>query len=158
MSTAFVKRVFAGALGVLAFCSGGLAIVYSIRAFEEFWNPAVPFRLALLGELLTCSMAFAALALGMSLMRFSTANERARGAGRLRAVLLGMGCFFPGFIFSLPLTMLWAGHTWPGDGQSSFVAMEVSCYIGVAAAVICCVVLLKRHRHAQNHGAEGIVR
>jgi hypothetical protein len=60
------------------------------------------------------------------------------------AVLLGGGFFFPGFIFSLPLTIIWARHTWPGDGQSDLAAMQVSCYIGVAAAIVCCVVLLKK--------------
>jgi hypothetical protein len=36
----------------------------------------------------------------------------------------------------LPLTMLWANHKWAGEGQSGLGGIEVSFYIGVAAAVI----------------------
>jgi hypothetical protein len=60
-------------------------------------------------------------------------------------MLLGIGFFFPGFVFSLPLTVLWARHTWPGDGQDYLAAMDASSCVGVAAAIICFVVLLKKH-------------
>ena len=47
-------------------------------------------------------------------------------------------------MFSLPFTVLWARHKWPGDGQNDFAAMEASFYIGVAAAIICFALLLKQ--------------
>ena len=36
----------------------------------------------------------------------------------MRPLVLGIGCFFPGFMFSLPITMVWAGYRRgaPGDG------------------------------------------
>jgi hypothetical protein len=49
-------------------------------------------------------------------------------------------------VFSLPLTVMWARRTWPGDGQSELAAMEVSCYAGIVVAVVCCAVFLKKRR------------
>ena len=124
--------------------AGLVGVVYIIEALEDFWNPAVPVRLAVLGVFLMCSMAFAALTIGVRLLRFSISGRSGRSASWVRPVLLGVGFFFPGFLFSLPLTLLWARHAWPGDGQSPLAAMEVSSYVGVAAAIICLVVLLKK--------------
>jgi uncharacterized membrane protein YidH (DUF202 family) len=50
----------------------------------------------------------------------------------------------------LPLTLLWADHKWAGEAQSSLPAMEVSFYIGIAVAVFCCIVLLKRQNIQQK--------
>jgi hypothetical protein len=62
-------------------------------------------------------------------------------------LLLGIGFFFPAFVFSIPFTMIWASYEWPGDGQASLGAMVVSFCIGIVGAVICCIVLVKRHLH-----------
>jgi hypothetical protein len=62
----------------------------------------------------------------------------------MRPMLLGIGFFFPGFVFSLPLTILWARLTWPSDGQSDLAAMQVSLYIGLTAAIVCTIVLLRK--------------
>ena len=61
----------------------------------------------------------------------------------VRPVLLGIGFFFPGFVFSLPLIVLWARHTWPDDGKSYLGAIDASFYVGVPAAFICCAVLFE---------------
>ena len=158
MSSAVWKRTLAGALAVLAFFAGVLAVRYTIQALEDFWTPAVPIRLAILGELLMSSMAFASLTIGIRLLRFSISGRSDHGSSWAKPVLLGIGFFFPAFLFSLPLTLLWARYTWPGDGQSPLAAMEVSCYVGVAAAAVCCVVLLKRRRHLEDRGTGGNVR
>jgi hypothetical protein len=140
------KRITASIVGVIAVLAGLVAVIYSIEAIEDFRNPAVPLRLAILGEFIMGSMAFAAVAIGIRLLRFAWRGESAGGSGWVRPVLVGIGCFFPGFVFSLPLTVLWARYTWPGDGQSYLAAMEVSCYAGVVAAVVCCIVLFRRRR------------
>jgi hypothetical protein len=92
------------------------------------------------------SIAAALIGLGIRFLRFAWLGSSSTSDGWVRAVLLGVGFFFPGFIFSLPLTLLWANHRWPGEAQSDLPAIEVSLYIGVAAAVICCIVLLKRRK------------
>jgi hypothetical protein len=138
------KRMVAAVVGVIAVFAGLVTLAYAIEAIQDFRNPAVPVRLAILGEFIMCSMALAALTIAMRLLRFSFSGRSDRSNSWVRPVLLGSGFFFPGFVFSLPLTLLWARHTWPGDGQSVLAALEVSFYIGLAAATTCCVVLLKK--------------
>lgn len=145
------KRVPAGVLGLVAAFAGALAIIYAISGLEDFWNPAVPLRLAIVGELLMCSMAFGALTIAIRLVRFSISGPSDKGSGWARTTLLSIGCFFPGFIFSMPLTILWAKHRWPGDGQSGLAAMEASVYIGIATAITCLAVLLWK-RDARRRG------
>ena len=121
-------------------------LAYAIRGVEDFSNPAVPLRLAILAELLLCSMFLAALGIGIRFLHFAWYGKSDRRESWVRSVLLGIGCFFPGFLFSLPVTLYWARHTWPSDGQNSLAAMEVSTYVGIAAAIISSVVLLKKRR------------
>lgn len=138
------KRIVAAVVGVIAVFAGLIALAYAIEGIQDFTNPAVPVRLAILGEFIVSSMAFAALIIGIQLLRFSLSGRSERSTGWTKPVLLGIGSFFPGFVFSLPLTVIWARHTWPRDGQSYLAAMEVSCYVGVAVAIVCGVVLLKK--------------
>jgi hypothetical protein len=140
------KRIVASAVGLLALVAGLIAIVYAVEGIEDFTNPAVPFRLFALGEFLMCSMAFGAFGIGMRFLQFARCGRTDQNRGWTRSVLLGIGVFFPGFLFSLPLTILWANHTWPGDGQSVFSAIEVSVYVGLAAAAICWLLLWKKSR------------
>ena len=140
------KRAVSSIAGAMAVFAGLVAVAYSIEAIRDFTNPAVPLRLAILGEFIMCSMAFAALTIGIRLLRFAWRGRSEGSSGWVRPVLLGIGSFFPGFVFSLPFTILWARHTWPGDGQSYLAAMEVSCYASAAAAIVCGVVLLKKRR------------
>ena len=139
------KRILGLSVGAIAAFAGLIALAYAIEGLEDFRNPAVPFRLFVAGELVMCSMAFAALAIGTRLLRFGWSGRSPGRGSWVRPVLLGIGCFFPGLVFSTPLTLLWARHTWPGDGQSYLAAMEVSCYFGVGAAIICSILLVKKH-------------
>jgi len=141
-----VKRIVAFTVGLLALAASIIAIVYAAEGIEDFTNPAVPLRLAALGEILMCSMSFAAFGIGTRFIQFARHGRNRPSRGWTRPVFLGLGVFFPGFLFSLPLTILWARHTWPGDGQSDFAAMEVSVYTGLGAAVICWLVLWKKSR------------
>lgn len=95
-------------------------------------------------------MAFAALTIGVLFLLFAVSRRIKQSASWLRPVLLGIGCFLPGCVFSLPLTILRAHHTWPGDGQSDFAALEASCYVGIAAAIISTVVLLRKRHTGQT--------
>ncbi len=145
------KRIAASLLGVLAIAAGLVAFLYAFEGTEDFRNPAaMPFRFVVIGELVMFSMSLAALWVGVRLLRYAWSGDRGPSNSWVRPALLGIGCFFPGCIFSLPLTVLWAQHTWPGDGQSVFAAMEASFYVGVGTALICSIAFLKKHSARHN--------
>lgn len=139
------KRIVASIVGLVAVFVSLIACVFAIEATRDVLkNPAVFSCFDVFGFLTMWSMALAGFWLGIRFLRFAWSGRSKPISGWLRSILLGVLFFFPGFIFSLPLTILWATYTWPGDGQSVFAAMQVSLYIGVAAAIVCCVVLLKK--------------
>jgi hypothetical protein len=140
------KRIVASAMGVLALAAGLIAVVYALEGMEYFTKPAAPLRLVVLGELLLCSMALAAFGIGIRFLQFARYGRIDQSRGWTRRLLLGIGIFLSGFLFSLPLTILWANHTWPGDGQSVFAALEGSVYTGVAAAGVYWLLRWKKSR------------
>jgi hypothetical protein len=144
------KRIAASILGLLAIAAGLLAFVYAYVGTEDFRNPTVPFRFVVIGELIMFSMALAALWVGVRLLRFAWSGGNGPSRSWVRPLMLGIGCFLPGCVFSLPLTVLWAYHTWPGDGQSAFAAMEASFYVGIGTTIICCISFLKKHTAGHN--------
>jgi hypothetical protein len=146
------KRIISSVLGVLAFFAGLLATVFTIEGFEDFRTPAVSFGVAAIGEILMGSTALTGLGMGIRFLRFAWRGRDERNSSWLRPALLGIGCFFPAVLLSLPLTILWARHTWPGDGQKYFAALQVSLCIGLAAAIVGCAVLLKKRHTAWSLG------
>jgi hypothetical protein len=138
------ERIIASTVGVFAVLASLIPLQYAFFGLEDFRNPAVSFWSAAVFEFLACAIAFATLGMGIRFLRFGWSGQSDTSSGGVRPVLLGIGFFFPGFVFSLPLTVLWARHRWPGDGQNYLAAMEASFYVGVAAAIICCAVLFKK--------------
>ncbi len=59
----------------------------------------------------------------------------------IRAVIRGIGCFFPGSLFSLPFTMLWANGGRPGDDHTMLAAIWVSLLIGVLSIPVAWIFL-----------------
>jgi hypothetical protein len=123
--------------------AGCMALGYASEGIGDFKNPQVPLHEVVLGEILMCAMMLAAFGLGIRFLDFGLTGRNVQSNSWVRPILLGIGFFFPGFVFSFPLTMLWAGHTWPGDNQNDIVAFKVSFCIGISAAIICCIVLLR---------------
>jgi len=74
----------------------------------------------------------------------SRATRRTLWWARIRAVIAGIGFFFPGFLLSLFITVPWANHHWAGDGQAPLAAIGLSFWIGVASSAVCCIFLLRR--------------
>jgi hypothetical protein len=140
------KRVLAGTLGLLAMVAGCGAALYAIKGSQDFKNPGVDFWGAALGELAMCSMAFAALGIGLRLLDFASTGRENPIHGWMRPVPLGTGMFFPGFVFSLPLTLFCANRIWRNDRQSPDIALEVSLGIGFASAILCMSWMLKKHK------------
>jgi uncharacterized membrane protein YidH (DUF202 family) len=140
------KRVVAIAIGGLSVLAGLVAFAFAIEMLQDFIDPVLRSRLEFVAELVLFSMAFSALAMGFGLLRFGFTGRNSRSTSWVRPIILGILFFFPGFVFSMPLTMIWANHKWPGEGLTGLAAMEVSFYIGIAAAIICTIVLLKKRR------------
>jgi hypothetical protein len=138
------KRIIPSTLGVAALVAGLIALVPTIDLIEELRLPAVSFWFAAMGELLMLSITLAEVVMGIWFLQFARRARNDLSGSWVRPVLLGIGCFFPGLVFSLPLTVFWARHTWPGDGQSVLAALEVSFNIGIAVAIICCAMLLRK--------------
>jgi uncharacterized membrane protein YeiB len=138
------KRWLAATTGVFALAASAIAVAYASMGLEDFNNPAVPFRLALMGSLSMWSMALALFFGALRFLRFARSGRSTMGKRWVRASILGLGLFFPGFVFSLPITLFWANHHWAGEAQSELPAVEISLYIGIAASVICFVNLIKR--------------
>ncbi len=145
------KRVLVASVGIVALAASAVAAIYAHMAFDDFKNPAVPFRLALLGNLVMWSIAVALLLGAIRFLRFGWSGKSTTGKPWVRALVVGMGFFFPGFVFSLPLTLFWANHHWAGEAQSELPAFEVSFYIGIAASLTCFVTLLKRGKPKSAH-------
>lgn len=147
------KRIIASALGVAALLAALIAILPAIDLIIELRVPAaaVSFWFATMGVLLMLSIALAEFGIAIWFFRFAR-REHDVGASWIRPILVGVGCFFPGLVFSLPLTVFWARYTWPGDGQAVLGAIPFSLEIGIAAAVFACAVLLKKRRTAWSLG------
>ena len=63
----------------------------------------------------------------------------------MRAVITGIAFFFPGFLFSLPVTGALANHyLYPGEAQASLGALPFSFAIGVVSAIACTIHLLRK--------------
>jgi hypothetical protein len=73
-----------------------------------------------------------------------TTKSRSLLRVRLRAIITGIAFFFPGFIFSLPITCTWANHHWAGEAQASLGAIFPSFVIGVLSAIACTIYLLMK--------------
>jgi len=139
-----LKRMVAASVGVLAILASAVVGFYSIQAMGEFKDPNASFAFAALESFSLCSIAALMLWLGIRSAGFARTGRSQSRTGWVRAILLGVGSFLPGFVFSMPLTVIWSRYEWPGDGQAVLGAMAVSAYIGMGVVVICLAVLLKK--------------
>jgi len=62
----------------------------------------------------------------------------------LKAIGLGIACFFPAFFLSLLITIPWSKHYWAGDGQAVLGGLALSFYFGIASAIAAAVYMLRR--------------
>jgi hypothetical protein len=138
------KRILAASVGFIAVFAGIVACYNAVEATAGI-NLATSFWFAAVWLLVEWSVTLAVLILGLRFLRFAWTNKSESRTGWMKAVLLGIGFFFPGFVFSYPFTLIWAWYTRHGD-ESAPAAMQVSCYVGIAAAIVCCVVLLKKRK------------
>jgi len=100
------KRIIAAIIGTLAVAVGIVACGYTYEVARDFGNPEVSFWPNVLGTAFMGTIALGGLTLGMRFLRFALLGRASEERSRLSAVLLGLGCFFPGFAFSVPF-MSW---------------------------------------------------
>lgn len=62
----------------------------------------------------------------------------------LKAIGLGIACFFPAFFLSLLITIPWSKHYWAGDGQAVLGGLALSFYFGIASGIAGAVYILRR--------------
>jgi hypothetical protein len=129
-----LKRIIAGILGTIAVLASFLPLRY---ALEDYKNPNA-------GELVMCSLGIAALWMGARFLRFAVSGQSMQTRSLAKSVLLGIGFFFPGFVFSLPLTILCARLMWTIDGKNYVAAVGISFCVGVAAAIVCTIMLVRK--------------
>ena len=142
------KRIIAAIFGALALAVGLVACGYTYEVARDFGNPEVSFWPNVLGTVLMGTIALGGLTFGMRFLRFALLGGTSEERSRLSAVRLGLGCFFPGFVFSVPFVVLWEEYKHQGHDESVPAGLIVSLLIGVLAAIVGCVVLLNRTRTA----------
>jgi hypothetical protein len=135
-----VKRILAAAMGVSAVLAGLQASFFAVSATDDFTNPAVQLWVSVLGEAVSCAAAFVGFGIGARFLHFAWTGRRELKSVWLRSALISVGLFFPGFIFSLPLTFFLVGRTW----QNGDTALQISLGIGLIAVIVGATWFLKR--------------
>jgi hypothetical protein len=138
------KRLIAGIVGTVAVFASVVSVGYALELLKDFQNPDVSFWLNVLGEFFMCSIALAGSWIGIRFLRFASSGRSQQSNSWVKPILLGVGLFFPGSVFSLPITILWVSRTWPGDDGKTNLAFEVSVCIGVAVAIVGTMMLLRK--------------
>jgi hypothetical protein len=128
------KRTIAAALGVIAGLVSLIAFVCPVGGLTS--------RAAVLAHVMMCSIGLVVLWAGVRFLRFAWSGQDRESSGWMKPLVLGIGCFFPGFMFSLPFTMVWADYRHNASGNG----VKISFYIGVLTTIIYWIVLLKKRK------------
>ncbi len=152
------KRVVLGILGTIVAFGSLLPLGYAFLTLKDFGNPDIAFWPNVLDMLLMGSIALAGIWTGVRFIGFALSGESTQRNNLAEPILLGIGCFFPGFIFSLPITALWVDRVWPNDRNSDLLPFEMSGCVGVAAAVVGTVLLLRKRARALQNCDAGVTR
>jgi hypothetical protein len=141
-----IRRIFSVIVGILAIFAGLYACGMTYEVAREFGSSSDHAWLQVVGIIVVGSIAFGGLTLGTRFVWFALEGKIPAFDGRIASALLGLGCFFPGFIFSFPVVMLcWAVHQANLD-HAAEIALSISFSVGVTSAIVGCVLLFKRRR------------
>jgi hypothetical protein len=128
------KRTIAAALGAIAALVSLIAFVCPVGGLAS--------EAAVLAHVMMCSIGLVVLWMGLRFLRFARSGRYRESSGWMRPLVLGIGCFFPGFMLSLPITMVWADYRRGAAGDG----VKISFYIGVLATILYWIVLLKKRK------------
>lgn len=140
------KRPIAGILGSIALIASFWPAVDAFEMFREIGTPEGSFWPDLAGGIIMASIGFGAVLLGIRQLCFALTGTVKESNGWLKPILLGIGFFFPGFVFSLPLTILFVTRVWPHNDGKIDLAFEASVCLGVLASVTCAALLLRKRK------------
>jgi hypothetical protein len=120
---------------------------FAIEALKDFRYSGIEWW-AVLAELTMCLMAITSLSIGVRFLRFAWTGVKFNLGSSLRPLLLGAGLFFPGFVFSLPLTLFVGSHFSPVGERDEWmlVGLAVSGCIGLVTASVCSIMLFKKSK------------
>jgi hypothetical protein len=138
------KRILAALVGLIAVVAGCVTLIYAFSAADGYSTPGPTAKADPIAAFLMLSMAVAIFVIAVRFLRFAWKSSITARNGWVRPVLLGIGFFFPGFVFSLPLTLAWETFRRPCAGPGDDVALKVSMYVGIASASICFAVLMRK--------------
>ena len=143
------KRILAGILGSVAVLGSLLPLGFAFEISKDFFNnPATNLWTNVAGGFLMSSIALYGFWLGARLLRFAASGVSRRTDGWMKPLLLGAGSFFPGFVFSVPICMMWIHRTWPHDDGKVDLAFEGSACAGAVTAIICTILLYRKRAHS----------
>ena len=144
------RRILAGFLGILAVLAGTIALSYAIMVADDFRNPQVSFWSATAGTTITWLLTIGAFWMAIYFLKYSFTGTPFRLNRWVRAISLGALSFFPGFMFSIPLTLLFVEHRWPGDTKAEDFAFLISGLVGVVLGVVVGMVLMWKSRPSKD--------
>jgi hypothetical protein len=140
-----MKREFAFVLGSF----GLFACVYACGATYEvardFGNPSVSFWDNLLGTTLFACLGLAAGVAGLRLWRF-TATGTIRAPNAFSSIVLGLSCFFPGFVFSALLLAALAVLSGHRSNDEVVWGLCVALMLGVASMIAGVLYFLRKQK------------
>ena len=106
------KRTISAIMGLLAILAALAAIGYAVELFDDFRTLPGQFWFDVAAEGVWCLMGFVAFGIAIRLLVFAATGHEGRNPFFLKLVLWGAGMFFPGFLFSVPLTLFCASRIW----------------------------------------------
>ncbi|HKO14308.1 MAG TPA: hypothetical protein VJV22_20225 [Acidobacteriaceae bacterium] len=117
------KRIAAGVLGVLAILCGIAGLGYWLLPLSlgAFW-------------------------LGADFLKFAVTGQPFRIPQRLRAVIVSLLSFFPGFLLGLCPLLFYEVHQHPDDSQAAIRAFVIAAVVGLASVLAVGFVLLRKSR------------
>jgi hypothetical protein len=124
------KRTISAIMGLLAILAALAAAGYAVELFDDFRTFREQFWLDLAAEAVWCLMGFVAFGIALRLLVFAATRHEGRNPLLLKLMLWGAGMFFPGFIFTVPLTVFCASRIWGwNDRQTPDVALFASVWM-----------------------------
>ena len=137
-----VKRIVAGILGAFTGIASLAFLGYAFLLIPEIRNPQSNGPLE--GFLFCCLGCLIGFFIARGFLSFAISGQQSDHKGWVRPVMLGLGSFCPGFVFSAIPFLLLAGLLWPNDDVKFAQAAESALWVGIATTAVCTVLLLKR--------------
>jgi hypothetical protein len=142
------KRIIAGILGALAIFGSLLPLVYAFEIFKDIGSPDAPFWPTILLVIFLCLLALVGVWIGVRFLLYALTDVSQPKNTLIRPVLLGIGLFFPGFLFSylIFISTLSVIRIRSLADISIELIFAVSACVGVATTIISTVLLLRHRR------------